>query len=273
MKEFHIFYAPDLQAPGGRLPDEEAGHISRVLRMKEGDELFVADGHGNLHRCLLTLATKKYCEVQVIGTEQLPNHWQSPIHLCVAPTKNMDRMEWLAEKATEIGLDSLTFIRSANSERTVVKTERIEKILVSAMKQSHKAVKPLLVGMTPFDELISQPFDGQRFIAHCYDEADITNDNNATSKAADITTNNNITSKAADINATATHETAKPHLLDVVAPDRPTQVLIGPEGDFSIDEVRRALAAGFQPISLGLSRLRTETAALAAVHIMALKKK
>lgn len=235
MKEYHIFYAPDIEQTHA-LPEEEAAHAVRVLRMAEGDELLCTDGRGHLYHCIISLATRKACCLNINSKEEWQRTWQSDIHLAVAPTKNMDRMEWLAEKATEIGLDALTFLRSANSERTVVKTERIDKILVSAMKQSHKAMKPELTGITPFMEFIARPFEGQRFIAHCY-------------------------------------EGEKTHLLDVCSPTLPTQVLIGPEGDFSPAEVEAALAAGFQPISLGESRLRTETAALAATHIMQLRKR
>lgn len=234
MKEYHIFYAPDIQQTCC-LPEDEAAHAVRVLRMQEGDEILCTDGAGMLYYCTITLCTKKACHLAIDRSEPWERTWQGGIHLAVAPTKNMDRMEWLAEKATEIGLDSLTFLHCANSERTVVKPERIDRILVSAMKQSHKALKPKLESMTRFAELISRNFEGQKFIAHCY-------------------------------------EGAKPHLRNVCSPTQPTLVLIGPEGDFSIDEVRAAEAAGFQSISLGLSRLRTETAALAAVHIMQLAK-
>lgn len=235
MKEYHIFYAPDIEKTSC-LPEEEAAHAIRVLRMAEGDSLLCADGHGYLYYCTITLASRKSCCLNIDRKEECPRTWKSDIHLAVAPTKNMDRMEWLAEKATEIGMDKLTFLRTANSERTVVKTERIDKILISAMKQSHKAIKPTLDEMTPFTQFVGTPFKGQRFIAHCY-------------------------------------EGEKQHLIDVCSSSEPTQILIGPEGDFSPAEVEMALAAGFRPISLGESRLRTETAALAAVHIMQLSKR
>lgn len=237
MKEYHIFYAPDVERTSC-LPDDEAAHAVRVLRMQAGDELLCTDGCGHLFHCTIDLATKHSCHLSLDGKDDWQRTWQSDICLAVAPTKNLDRMEWLAEKATEIGLDRLTFLRTANSERTVVKAERIDRILVSAMKQSHKALKPQLDALTAFRDLIAQTDCPQRFIAHCY--------------------------------ATAQ---PKPHLLDVCRPDVPTQVLIGPEGDFTPDEVEAALAAGYQAVSLGESRLRTETAALAAVHIMQLTKR
>lgn len=143
----------------------------------------------------------------------------------------MDRIEWFAEKATEIGFDELSFVNCRFSERKVIKTERIEKIVVSAVKQSLKARKPLVNELTDFGKFIQQKFEGQKFIAHCY-------------------------------------EGEKPLLKDVLIPGKDAVVLIGPEGDFSPEEVQKAEAAGFQAISLGKSRLRTETAALVAVHIM-----
>jgi 16S rRNA (uracil1498-N3)-methyltransferase len=149
----------------------------------------------------------------------------------MAPTKNMDRIEWFAEKATEIGIDELSFLNCRFSERKVLKTERIEKILVSAMKQSLKARLPLLNEMTDFKKFVQQPFSGKKFIAHC-------------------------------------HEGEKPLLQTQLTAGEDALVLIGPEGDFSEEEVKMAIEQGFQPISLGRSRLRTETAALVACHIM-----
>lgn len=149
----------------------------------------------------------------------------------MAPTKNMDRTEWLAEKATEIGFDELTFLNCRFSERKVIKTERIQKILVSAVKQSLKARLPRLNEMTDFHHFVKQPFTGQKFIAHCY-------------------------------------EGEKPLLKDVLKRGEDALVLIGPEGDFSEEEVRLAVEQGFRPVSLGRSRLRTETAALVACHLM-----
>ena len=159
----------------------------------------------------------------------------------MAPTKLMDRVEWFAEKATEIGFDELTFLDCQFSERRVVKNERIEKILVSAMKQSHKAWKPQLNEVTPFESFVSTPRQGDCFVCHCYEQGDVSG------------------------------LTEKPFLLDVLNPGVPATVLIGPEGDFSIDEVRLAEANGYRSVTLGRSRLRTETAALVAVHLMQLK--
>ena len=229
----HVFYTPDI-AQTLELPEEEAGHCLRVLRLGVGEEIMLTDGKGCFYRAVISAATQKRCVVKVVEkTEQEP-FWKGHLHLALAPTKNMDRMEWLAEKATEIGFDELTFLNCRFSERKVIKTERIEKIVVSAVKQSLKARKPVVNELTDFQKFVKQEFGRQKFIAHCY-------------------------------------EGEKPLLQDVLEPGKDALVLIGPEGDFSPEEVVQAEAAGFQPISLGKSRLRTETAALVAVHLMNLK--
>ncbi|HJC94993.1 MAG TPA: 16S rRNA (uracil(1498)-N(3))-methyltransferase [Candidatus Phocaeicola gallinarum] len=226
----HVFYTPDI-AVDGELPEEEAGHCLRVLRLGVGDEVMLTDGKGFFYKAVITAATGKRCQVKVVETIGQAPLWNGHLHLAMAPTKNMDRIEWFAEKATEIGFDELSFVNCRFSERKVIKTERIEKIVVSAVKQSLKARKPLVNELTDFGKFIQQKFEGQKFIAHCY-------------------------------------EGDKPLLKDVLIPGKDAVVLIGPEGDFSPEEVQKAEAAGFQAISLGKSRLRTETAALVAVHIM-----
>lgn len=226
----HVFYTPDI-AVDGELPEEEAGHCLRVLRLGVGDEVMLTDGKGFFYKAVITAATGKRCQVKVVETIGQAPLWNGHLHLAMAPTKNMDRIEWFAEKATEIGFDELSFVNCRFSERKVIKTERIEKIVVSAVKQSLKARKPLVNELTDFGKFIQQKFEGQKFIAHCY-------------------------------------EGDKPLLKDVLIPGNDAVVLIGPEGDFSPEEVQKAEAAGFRAISLGKSRLRTETAALVAVHIM-----
>ena len=215
-------------------PEEEAGHCLRVLRLTVGDEIMLTDGKGCFYRAAISAATGKRCQVKV--NEVIPQEpfWKGHLHLAMAPTKNMDRTEWFAEKATEIGFDELTFLNCRFSERKVIKTERIAKILVSAIKQSLKARLPKLNEMTDFNKFITQPFSGQKFIAHCY-------------------------------------EGEKPLLKDILHPGEDALVLIGPEGDFSEEEVKNAIKNGFIPISLGRSRLRTETAALVACHILNLQ--
>lgn len=226
----HVFYTPDI-ANTQELPEEEAGHCLRVLRLGVGDEVMLTDGRGFFYQAVIAAATQKRCMVKIVSkTEQEP-FWGGHLHLALAPTKNMDRMEWLAEKATEIGFDELTFLSCRFSERKVIKTDRIEKIVVSAVKQSLKARKPVVNEMTDFRKFMERDFSGQKFIAHCY-------------------------------------EGEKPLLRDVLHPDEDAVILVGPEGDFSPEEVTLAMEKGFQPVSLGKSRLRTETAALVAVHLM-----
>lgn len=226
----HLFYTPDI-ATTLELPQDEAAHAIRVLRLAEGSEVMLTDGKGSFYRAEIDMISGKRCYVRIVETITPDPLWRGHLHLAMAPTKNMDRIEWFAEKATEIGFDELTFLDCRFSERRVVKTERVEKILVSAMKQSLKPALPMLNGMTPFDKFVSQPFEGQKFIAHCY-------------------------------------EGEKEALLQALQPGENALVLIGPEGDFSPEEVQKAMTYGFRPITLGRSRLRTETAALVAVHMM-----
>jgi len=237
MKEERFFYDPEVN---GELPQEEAHHALKVLRQQVGDEIKLMDGKGTFYRATITAATGHRCTYRIEETLPQEPVWQGYLHLAMAPTKLMDRVEWFAEKATEIGFDELTFLDCQFSERRVVKEERIDKILVSAMKQSHKAWKPKLNGIMPFEQFVKNDFKGDKFICHCYNERDIGEGGE------------------------------KPMLMNVLRRDVPTIVLIGPEGDFSIDEVRLALQHGYRSVSLGRSRLRTETAALVAVHLMQL---
>lgn len=225
-----LFYAPDIRTDM-ELPQEEAGHCIRVLRMKEGDRLRLTDGKGAFYDAVISAVSGKRCMVHIENREEQPPLWNGHLHIAVAPTKLMDRNEWFVEKAVEIGVDEITFIRTEHSERDVIKLERIEKIAVSAMKQSQKAKLPVLNGMVSFNDFVKRNFDCDKFIAHCEPEN-------------------------------------KTDLKDIVVPGKDTLVLIGPEGDFSPTEIELALKTGFRPVSLGPSRLRTETAALVAVHIM-----
>lgn len=252
MKETRLFYAPEMEGANIELPADEAAHALRVLRMKEGDALTLCDGRGTFAEGHIALASTKHCLVAVDRRWDDHRLWRGAIHLAVAPTKNMDRMEWLTEKATEIGLDALTLLDCRNSERRTVKTERLEKICVSAMKQSHKAFKPYITPMTPFAQFVTAERPGQKFIAHCYSPEELT---------------------AAPDAPALQHLSGRDFLLDRLEPEGEATVLIGPEGDFSLDEVRLALEHGYRPISLGESRLRTETAALVAVHLMYLAKR
>ena len=236
MKEVRFFYAPEA-ATANELPADEAMHALRVLRLKAGDEMMLMDGCGNYYRAEVTLAHTHHCCYAVKEVLPQPPQWQGHIHLAIAPTKMMERMEWLLEKAVEIGVDELSFLNCQFSERRIVKMPRAEKIVIAATKQSHKAWKTQLNDMVSFDDFIKQPRMGRKYIAHCYDEVARTYLYDELRKPSDS--------------------------LDAT-------VLIGPEGDFSIDEVRRAVAAGYQSVHLGKSRLRTETAGLAAVMMMQL---
>ena len=223
-----IFYAPDIESTLV-LPEEESGHCVRVMRLAEGDEIMITDGKGNFYRASITIAHPKHCQVEITSSWQPEKPWDAYIHIAVAPTKNMDRMEWFAEKATEIGIDEITCLNCRFSERKEVKTARLEKILVSAMKQSQKALLPQLNGMTDFKQFVRQPFNGRKFIAHC-------------------------------------EEGEKPLIKSIYHPSENVLILIGPEGDFCPEEIKSAEENGFEAISLGKSRLRTETAALTACH-------
>ena len=238
MKEVRFFYVPQA-ATQTELPDDEATHALRVLRLHEGDEMMLMDGVGNYHRAEVTLAHGHHCQYAIKETLPQERQWQGRVQLAIAPTKMMDRMEWMLEKAVEVGVDDIAFLNCQFSERTVVKLPRAEKIVIAATKQSHKAWLTVLNEITSFDDFIRQPRTGRKYIAHCYEEV------------------------------------PRSYLFDELRqqPDaEDALVLVGPEGDFSIDEVHRAVAAGFISVHLGKSRLRTETAGLAAVMMMQLSK-
>ena len=239
MKEVRFFYAPEATT-SQELPNDEAMHALRVLRLKAGDEMMLMDGNGNYYRAEVTLAHTKHCFYDIKETVPQNRPWLGHVHLAIAPTKLMDRMEWMIEKAVEIGVDEISFINCQFSERRIVKIPRADKIAVSAMKQSHKAWKTQLNDIVSFKDFVSQPREGLKFIAHCYEE----------------------------IPRTYLYD----ELRQATASEQPTTVLIGPEGDFSIGEVKEAMAHGYQSVHLGKSRLRTETAGLSAVMMMQLSK-
>ena len=223
-----LFFAPNIET-SPVLPEEESGHALRVLRLKEGDEVSITDGKGFFYRAVIVGAHPKHCEVRIIAKQPHTQLRSFQIHIAIAPTKQIDRMEWFAEKATEIGIDAITFLHCRYSERRALNTARLEKILISAMKQSQQALLPQLNGLTAFQDFISRPFQGSKFIAHC-------------------------------------EEGVKPFLKQIYPAGQNALILIGPEGDFSTEEISLAIAQGFQPITLGQNRLRTETAALVALH-------
>ena len=230
----HRFFAPDI-ATTLTLPEEESRHCVRVLRLAEGDEIEVIDGKGTLYRCRIAIAHNKHCAVEILSQEHCMPHWGAKIELAVAPTKNLDRIEWMAEKCTEMGIDRITPLLCTHSERKVLKTDRLHKILVAAMKQSLKAQLPQLDELTPIKDVINEDFSGQRFIAYC------------------------------DESLPRDERKSLPQVYD---PNKDAIVMIGPEGDFDPQEVEAALKAGFVPVTLGKSRLRTETAAMMAVAMM-----
>ena len=239
MKEMRFFYVPNVQ-DNGELPEEEAMHALRVLRLKSGDEIMLTDGIGNFYKAEITVAATRKCVFKLLETIPQTPIWRGHLHLVVSPTKMMERMEWMVEKATEIGFDRISFINCDNSERRVIKVKRLEKIAVSAMKQSRKAWKPIIDEIVSFDELVAESTEGLRYIAHCYEEikkVDLFNQLSMSDKDEDVT------------------------------------VFIGPEGDFSLSEVKKAIDAGFVSVSLGESRLRTETAALYSVMMANLCKR
>ena len=231
MKEARFFYVPNA-ALRNDLPPDEAQHAVRVLRLTAGDEVFLMDGEGTFYAAELSLVSKNACMYHIKETLPQEKTWNGRLHLAVAPTKMAERMEWLIEKSTEIGIDECSFLNCAFSERRQIKGERIERIMVSAMKQSRKAWIPVLHPMQSFNDFIQTTRTGRKFIAHCYDEIE-----------------------KKDFFDELSHASCTEEIT----------IMIGPEGDFSIDEVRQAQKNGFESVTLGAARLRTETAALSAV--------
>ena len=230
------FFAPDLLQTL-TLPESESGHAVRVLRHSEGDAVEVVDGKGNLFRCTVVSAHHKACVVEINEQISLPKVWTPTITIAVAPTKNMDRMEWLLEKLVEIGIDRFVPVRCARSERKDIKIERLEKIAVSAMKQSLKAVLPQISPMVSIKEFLQSvgTEDCDKFVGYC-DE-----------------------------------NTPRQLLSRAYRPEQDVVILIGPEGDFSLEEIKACSDVGFVPVTMGDNRLRTETAALVGcdtIHIV-----
>lgn len=230
------FYAPDIESEL-MLPESDSQHCVRVLRHREGDIVEIIDGRGSRYTCRLVDAHPKHAAVEIVEKIEMPLPWQYNITIAVAPTKLMDRMEWMTEKLVEIGVNRIVPILCEHSERKEVKIERLEKIAISAMKQSLKATLPVIDPMTRLKDFVSSVSDGDclKFVAYC---------------------DKNIERKL---------------LSCACEPNRDTIVLIGPEGDFSPEEIKLLLDCGFKPVSLGDCRLRTETAALNAcdtIHIV-----
>jgi 16S rRNA (uracil1498-N3)-methyltransferase len=231
----HIFYTPEIQE-FTILPEEEAKHCLRVLRLTAGAEILLTDGVGFFYKAVLLQENVKHCLVEIRETILSPLPWKNKIHIAIAPTKQIERIEWFAEKATEIGINEISFLQCRFSERKELNTARVKKILISAMKQSQKAVLPVLNEIQSFKQFICHSFEGQKFIAHC-------------------------------------HPDQKENLKTIYSQGCNALVLIGPEGDFSEKEISDAENMGFASVSLCNSRLRTETAALVACHTLHLLNK
>ncbi|MFK8059598.1 MAG: 16S rRNA (uracil(1498)-N(3))-methyltransferase, partial [Polaribacter sp.] len=216
-----LFYNSEISPETNQITFDkiESKHIVRVLRKKESDILKITNGKGFLFDAKISFASDKKCIAEIIKVEEKQKPWSYYLHIAIAPTKNNDRIEWFLEKATEIGIDEITPIICQNSERRIVKLERFEKIIQSAMKQSLKFTLPKLNAPVKFNEFINQNFEGKICIAHC---------------------------EPSDKNS----------LKSVIHPSEKTTILIGPEGDFSVDEIKKAITKKIAPISLGESRLR-----------------
>ena len=228
-----LFYVPDLVS-GHVLPEEESQHAVKVLRLQAGAEITVIDGVGGYYKAKIIHPHPKHCTFEI--NESIPEYGKRNFHLhiAIAPTKNVERLEWFIEKATEIGIDEITPLLCRFSERKIIKAERLEKIIVSAAKQSVKAYFPIIHPLCTFDELIKTHQASQKFIAHCYEED-------------------------------------KKLLQNEIRKSTDVLILIGPEGDFSKEELQKAISVGFIPVSLGNSRLRTETAGVVACHTVNLR--
>ncbi|MBR1388572.1 MAG: 16S rRNA (uracil(1498)-N(3))-methyltransferase [Prevotella sp.] len=241
MKETRYFYVPDA-AHQTELPADEAMHAMRVLRLKSGDEMFLMDGQGCYYRAQVTIAATHHCYYEILEVLPQEPQWTGHIHLVIAPTKMLERIEWMLEKAAEVGVDEVSFVCCKFSERRILKSTRLDKIVISAVKQSRKAWKPVINEMVSFKHFMEMPLKGRKYIAHCYDEIprsylfDELRKENQAAEPEDVT------------------------------------ILIGPEGDFSIDEVQLAIDNGYESVHLGKSRLRTETAGLTAVIMAQLSK-
>ena len=220
-------------APGRKLSEEESAHCVKVLRHREGDVVNVADGNGHRYECRIAVASPRGCSLEVQNTITATPP-RCHLRMAVAPTKNIDRFEWFVEKAVEIGVSRITPLLCDHSERDRVRTDRLQKIIVAAAKQSLKCFLPTVDELTSLADVISGDHSPQRYILHC-------------------------------------GEAPRPHLFAQARPAVDTLILIGPEGDFSAKEIQAAAAAGFQECTLGPERLRTETAALVATNVIALR--
>jgi 16S rRNA (uracil1498-N3)-methyltransferase len=223
----HVFYTPDLISDVYTLNEEESKHCSKVLRLNLGDVISLIDGKGGLFKAEISGISKKNVQLKVIDKQTEFGKRNHYLHIAIAPTKNIDRLEWFLEKATEIGIDEITPIICDRSERKIIKEERLDKVITSAVKQSLTAYHPKLNTAITFAELMKQTVNVQKFIAHC-----LPGD--------------------------------KLYINQITQPHQSYLILIGPEGDFTPAEINIALQNEYKAVTLGNTRLRTETAALAA---------
>lgn len=230
-----LFYNENIE-PHTRLltfSKEESRHIIRVLRKKEGDKIFITNGKDHLFTTRIINASDKKCSVEILKSEKKEKTWNYYLHVAIAPTKSNERMEWFLEKATEIGIDEITPILCDNSERKIIKEERLQKVIISSVKQSLKFRVPKLNPLTKYNDLIQNNFNGKKLIAYC-------------------------------------EYTQKNNFKELIKPQENILILIGPEGDFSHKEIDLALQHKFIPLSLGESRLRTETAGIVVCNSVSL---
>lgn len=229
-----LFYTPDILDNVYLLSEEESKHCVKVLRLREGDSLFLTNGLGTLYKAEIIEAKPKACSLKVTETLVDFEKRNYRLHIAIAPTKNIDRFEWFLEKATEIGIDEITPLICEHSERKIIKPERLERVVIAAMKQSLKAYKPVINPLTTIKDFFTKDHSSSNnYIAHC-------------------------------------HEGNKEILKSVYSHNENACILIGPEGDFSPQEVGMATGNGFQAVSLGNARLRTETAGVVACHTISI---
>jgi 16S rRNA (uracil1498-N3)-methyltransferase len=225
-----LFYQPLVAKGVHQLDEEESMHAKKVLRLKSGTVIKVTDGLGKIYEARLTNTDGRSCEFSLLESEQVPSR-NYKIHIAIAPTKNADRIEWFVEKAVELGIDKISFVLCKNSERKSINLERVEKKAISAMKQSGQAYLPAMQGIRPFQQIIAEADEAGKFIGFVDEQNPLL-------------------------------------LKNLAKPSTSCLVLIGPEGDFAPEEMQTALQKGFAKVSLGSTRLRTETAGIAACHIL-----
>lgn len=224
----HVFYTPDISSDEYALNEEESKHCTKVLRLGIGAQVYLIDGVGGLYKAEITAENKKQVNLSVVEAKKEYHKRNHHLHIAIAPTKNIDRLEWFLEKATEIGIEEITPVICDRSERKMVKEDRLYKVITSAVKQSLQAYHPILNPQLSLSAFLKQSSDSHKMIAHCLD--------------------------------------AEPRqfISELVKPREKYTILIGPEGDFTPKEIEAALQSGYKPLTLGNTRLRTETAALAA---------